>query len=106
MGGANPLRATAHAGTKYCFHNRVGQSRVWEHKDLLGTKDVEALFGELTPAELERRDLFVRAVFRNVPLSCMSGHKAQPPKKTPAKVVSIASGRKYQTDLSSERRAA
>jgi hypothetical protein len=74
-GGANPIRTTAHLGTQYSFHNRIRQDAplfAWEHRPLVQPQDIEALFGETVESQLDR-DLYVRAIFRAVPLSCMTG---------------------------------
>ena len=94
--GANPLQKTAHAGTIYSFFNRCGDVQVWEHKQMVQRQDAEALFG-LPIERSEDLDLYLRGIFRAVPLSCMRTAEIMPPKsptKTPAKVVSIASGRR------------
>jgi hypothetical protein len=80
LGGMNPLRQTAHAGTRYSFLVRCGDHKAWEHKDLLSSRDVELLF-DLSKSsheeELRSRDRAVRAVFLAVPLSCLVPDNSQ-----------------------------
>jgi hypothetical protein len=57
--GANPLQSVAHGGTKYSFQRRFGLARVWVLKNLAPSGDEDA-------------DLFVRCVFRAVPLSVLT----------------------------------
>ncbi len=93
--GANPVQKTANTGTVYSFYNRVGDAQLWEHRQMVQRQDVEALFG--LPVERgEDLELYLRGIFRAVPLSCMRTEAIIMPRpaKTPAKVVSIASGRK------------
>ena len=92
--GANPVQKTASTGTVYSFYNRVGDAQLWEHRQMVQRQDVEALFG-LPVERSQDLDLYLRGIFRAVPLSCMRTEVIMPrPSKTPAKVVSIASGRK------------
>jgi hypothetical protein len=99
VAGSRSIRQSAHMGQQYSYEQKVlGRGLVWAHKDLIGTRAVEALFGELSPAELNARELFVRAIFRAVPLSCLTdAQRARPASNTPditskapSKVVSIA----------------
>ena len=90
--GANPIQPTAHMGTKYSFLERLDDgNHAW------------ALHG-LPASDHRDADLFVRAIFRAVPLSCMTRTKA------PAKVVNIAEFRRRKAarpiEFDSERRAA
>lgn len=73
LAGANPLRSTAHAGTKYSFLVQNISTRSWQHKDLISSRDVEILFNlsSSKDEELPSRDRFVRAVFLAVPASCL-----------------------------------
>jgi hypothetical protein len=70
VGGANPLRATALAGTRYSFIERLHESRCWSHRRLLPREAVENLLGK--PVEdAVTLDRYLRAIFRAVPLSVM-----------------------------------
>lgn len=94
--GANPIRTTAHVGSKYSYREKVGDGLfAWSLKGL-------------PASEHEDADLFVRGIFRNVALSCM---KRDEPTPAPSKVVSIDAGRKRRPaarpiEFDSERRAA
>jgi hypothetical protein len=96
QGGANPLRRTAHLGTRYAF---LGEARVWKHRRLLQSQDVEYLFGE--PDNLAEAELFVQAVFRAVPLSCL---KREKPAK--AKVIPIDARTKREKKRQKRRKRA
>lgn len=89
--GANPLRRSAHVGTRYSWLEHVGEDspyRAWRHRNLLQSQYVEVLMGQPVDNP-EDIDLFVRAVFRAVPLSCMKR-----PARTPlAPVIPIDSFR-------------
>lgn len=98
--GASPIRPTAHIGTKYSFYERLPDGHhAW------------ALHG-LPTNEHEDADLFVRAVFRAVPLSCMKQTPSEAPAKPtpPAKVINIAEFKRQRIarpiEFDSERRAA
>ncbi len=71
--GANPLCATALAGTRYSYLEQIYEHRVWSHRRLLPRQDLEKLAGEPLESEAEREQ-FVQAIFRAVPLSCMNPH--------------------------------
>ena len=89
--GANPLRATAHAGTRYSFLRRSGEVRLWEHAPLVQRQEIEALFeGARSVEDARLLDRFVRAIFLAVPLSCLVS-----PRRA-ANVVSIDEGRHEQ----------
>lgn len=66
--GGHPLRLSALGGTRYSSKNNT--TKVWEHKQLPTGDEAAAAMGEKVedPKEV---DLFVRAVFRAVPLSVM-----------------------------------
>jgi hypothetical protein len=88
--GANPLRRSAHVGTRYSFYVRVSRtSQAWVHKDLLSSRDVELLFDfpkrESREEELRSRDRAVRSVFLAVPLSCLSAVSSTVTSGTPRK---------------------
>jgi hypothetical protein len=70
--GAHPLRATAHLGTRYHRLRRVSETslKIYELRDLLGERDSDV--AKLSPVERAQRDLFLRRVFREVPLSVMA----------------------------------
>jgi hypothetical protein len=106
--GANPLRATANMGQRYVYEQPVGNGyHAWTHRELIQRQDLEMLLGIKLDSR-EDVDLYLRGVFRAVPLSCMAaaGRKPQPP-RTPAKVVSIEAGRKYiKSEIPRQRRAA
>ncbi len=101
--GANPIRTTAHMGTKYSFNEHLPSGHMaWKYRRLIrDERALAAMFGE-SPDDVEDAELFVRAVFRAVPLSCMA---------KPAKVVSIDTSRKQKAtarpiEFDSERRVA
>jgi hypothetical protein len=60
--GANPLQASCTMGQRYSFLERVGDGRCWAHKRMLAPPD-------------EERDLYLRRVFRAVPLSIFRRRK-------------------------------
>lgn len=96
--GGNPLRTSAHMGQAYSYEHHLPSGRsVWKHRKLVrDERDLAALFGE-PPDDPVEADLFVRAIFRAVPLSCIQHEQApEPPKKTPggAKVIPIDSARR------------
>ena len=65
VSGANPLRRSAHIGTRYSYQEHTGDDsayRTWRHRRLV----------QSTALDREQAELFVRAVFLEVPLSCMS----------------------------------
>lgn len=102
--GGNPLRASGRMGTKYSFDQTLPSGRsAWKHRELVcDERDLAALFGE-PPDDPVEADLYVRAIFQAVPISCMT----QPQSPTPAKVISIDAGRKARPiEFDSERRAA
>jgi hypothetical protein len=115
LDGANPLRRSAHVGTRYSFEEPLPSGHfAWKHRRLLQSQEIEELLGE--PVEDERHlDLFVRSIFRAVPLSVM---RTTPPSPTaPASnVISIEAGRglrranrkrkNFTRNLTPERRAA
>jgi hypothetical protein len=71
--GANPLRTSCHQGQRYSMLAQCGNHRAWKHKDPPNKARLAAEFlvdGE-APSE-EEMDLFVRAIFRAVPLSCLT----------------------------------
>jgi hypothetical protein len=104
--GANPLRLTALMGTRYSYQQQLDEHRAWSHRRLIQRQDVEALMGEELLDEVEI-DVYVRAVFRAVPLSVMRRDPRKTPlDRVPAKVVSIDSGRKPADPYPGERRAA
>jgi hypothetical protein len=75
--GASPVRKTAHMGQHYSFKERLPNGRrAWNHSKMLVRSDIEGLIGK--PIDVEDTELFIRAVFRAVPLSIM------PRRKTPA----------------------
>lgn len=106
--GANPIRSTAHMGTQYSFDETLPSGHsAWKHRALLrDERALASLFGE-QPDDPADAELFVQAIFRAVPLSCMAG-------KTSPKVISINAGRKRKTkptaarpiEFDSERRIA
>lgn len=108
--GANPIRTTAHLGTKYSFNEHLPSGlTAWKHRALLrDERALAATLGELAddPADA---DLFIRRVFRAVPLSCLTQSEG-----APAKVVSIDAGRRKRkasgtarpVEFDSERRIA
>jgi hypothetical protein len=71
--GAYPLQATAHMGTRYSYEEPLPSGHyAWKHRELVrDERSLEALFGE-KPDDREEADRFVRAIFRAVPLSCMT----------------------------------
>lgn len=72
--GRNPVSKRAHQGQRYSYPAHLPSGyHAWTHRDLIGKHDIEGLFGELTPAELQNRELFIRSVFRAVPLSVLRG---------------------------------
>lgn len=92
LSGANPLSKSAHMGQRYSYAQPLADGHyAWRHRELIGERDIEALFGELTEHELESRELFIRAVFRAVPLSILRRPGVK--KSTPARVFSIEAGR-------------
>ena len=100
LSGANPIRPTAHTGTKYSFHERLDDGHhAW------------TLHG-LPQNEHEDADLFVRAIFRAVPLSCMKrdAECTGNAREMHGKVVDIAAFKRQRTarpiEFDSERRAA
>ena len=94
--GANPLVKSAHMGQQYSYEHHLPSGHcAWSHRDLIQRQDVEALFGE-TVESRQDVDLYVRAVFRAVPLSCLVVKAHVAPRPKPAKVVSIASGRRFR----------
>lgn len=65
------IRASAHMGQTYSFREKLPNgSRAWKHADLLSPASIRKLAGK--PLELEEIDLYLRRVFRAVPLSCLS----------------------------------
>ena len=68
--GANPLRSSSLAGTRYSFLEQIHEVRVWSHRRLIPRSDLEEIAGQpfKTEQECER---FVQAIFRAVPLSCI-----------------------------------
>ena len=93
--GANPILCSAHTGTRYSDLVRVGpDTRAWQLRGFIQRQDLEAVLGEKL-ATKEELDLYVRRIFRAVPLSCITTRQPElPTKKTPAKVVSIDTGRR------------
>lgn len=91
LDGANPIQNNAHMGQSYSFEQHLASGRTaWKHRKLIQDgRMLETLFGE-TPDDRAEAELFIRAIFRAVPLSCMKGNEL----KKPAKVVSIEAGRK------------
>jgi hypothetical protein len=96
--GRDKLRATAHMGQHYAsLQTLPSGARAWKHNKLIQDERLlETLFGE-KPDNLKQADLFVRAIFRAVPISCMGRTKSEPPESGPAKVISIDAGRKRRT---------
>lgn len=94
--GASPVRATAHLGTAYSFEEPLPSGHyAWRHRALVRDESsLEALFGEL-PDDRQDAELYVKAIFRAVPLSCMARPKPlTPPTKTPGKVLPFAAGKR------------
>jgi hypothetical protein len=74
--GANPLRRSAHLGTRYSFErSRKHSHKAWDMCPLVDGRDL-GIYDD--PQEI---DLFVRAVFLRVPLDCMKrpARTIQPP---------------------------
>lgn len=98
--GANPIRATAHLGTKYSFNQHLPSGRTaWKYRALMrDERALAASLGEIADDPVDA-DLFIRRVFRAVPLSCIKRTSA--PESLPAgkqftgsvKVVSIETAR-------------
>ena len=110
-GGANPIRNSAHMGQNYSFEEMLPSGNsAWKHSDLFRDKrDRQTLYDDAY-GDVAAIDLFVRGIFRAVPLSCMS--RPETP-TSPAKVVSIDTGRKRKApttarpiEFDSERRIA
>lgn len=59
--GASPVRKTPPRGQRYSRIRNLGEARLWQHKRLVQRRDLEE----------READLFVRAVFRAVPLSIL-----------------------------------
>lgn len=106
--GANPIRNTAHVGSKYSFREKIDDGLfAWSLRGLPSSRHEDA-------------DLFVRAIFRAVPLSCMKKRtkmsESLPTGKefTGGKVVDIAAYKRQRAaapparpiEFDSERRAA
>jgi hypothetical protein len=94
--GGNPLRTSAHMGQAYSYNQPLPNGRhAWKHRKLVrDERDLAALFGE-PPDDPVEADLYVRAIFWAVPLSCMTQPTPEDPTPpTPAKVVSIDSARR------------
>lgn len=110
--GANPLVKSAHMGQQYSYEQALPSGHyAWRHRELIQRQDVEILFGE-RPENKRELDLYVRAIFRAVPLSCL--RTPEPVSSFPAparvKVVSIETGKGFRLSPSKrqgdERRAA
>jgi len=89
--GANPISNAAHTGTRYSFEESLPSGcAAWTHRALeRDPRALATLFGE-SADDSDQAELFVRAIFRAVPLSCMKRTES----KTSAKVVSIDAGRR------------
>lgn len=97
--GANPLVKSAHMGQQYSYEQALPSGHyAWRHREMIQRQDVEMLFGE-RPESKRELDLYVRAIFRAVPLSCLRSTPepaASSPVPARAKVVSITSGRGFR----------
>lgn len=103
--GGNPLRTSAHMGQAYSYDETLPSGRsAWKHRKLVrDERDLAALFGE-PPDDPIQADLYVRAIFRAVPISCMAQAKPEePPPPTPANVISIEAGRKRKREPATAR---
>jgi hypothetical protein len=89
--GASPVRTTAHMGQSYSYAQPLPSGhRAWKHSNvLISNRTVSEIVGK--EVDSEQADLFIRAIFRAVPLSCMGMAKPTPPT---ANVVAIDSYRK------------
>lgn len=94
--GTNPVHKSAHQGQHYAYPQALPSGHhTWKHRELLGRGDIEALFGELTPEELEKRDLFIRSVFRAVPLSVMPS-RGPSPRPAPVRERSVGTAQPHR----------
>ena len=65
------VQKTAHMGQRYSFDEKLPSGRrAWKHADLLSPETIERLAGE--PLLQNEIDLYIRAIFRAVPLSCLN----------------------------------
>ena len=65
----SPIRKSAHRGQRYSVIRTFGDARLWQHRRLIQAQEIEYLMGERIDSY--EADLFVRAVFRAVPLSIL-----------------------------------
>ena len=65
----SPIRKSAHRGQRYSVIRTLGDARLWQHRRLVQAQDLERALG--LAIDEEDADLFVRAVFRAVPLSIL-----------------------------------
>jgi hypothetical protein len=103
-GGENTLVAHAHMGQHYAYEQHLPSGHyAWRHRDLHQRQEVEAHFGEKLDTR-EAVDLYLRGIFRAVPLSCMAAKNVS---RETSKVVSITSARRPAAgEQREERRAA
>lgn len=82
---SNPVRKAAQMGQHYCVKRTIADHQVFQHRDL---QQFDPLLSK-EAAKLERADadLFLRAVFLEVPLSCMQQPEPPVPPQAPAKVI-------------------
>ncbi len=88
-GGASAIKRTAHLGQKYSYLARIGQSRLWQHQPLLQRTDRRQLEAD-TADDRAAAELYIRGIFRAVPLSCLQ-HQPGTSTHPGAKVVPIDS---------------
>jgi hypothetical protein len=69
--GSNPLRATATLGQRYHVLEHAGNYRLWQHRRLIPSQDLEQLLGVALDSP-EEIDLYLRGIFRAVPLSVLT----------------------------------
>jgi hypothetical protein len=106
LSGANPLRITCHMGTRYSIDELLPSGHhAWKHRELPQRQYVEFLLGE--PVEDEAvLDLYLKAIFRAVPLSVLRRERPTPPPRRPvSKVVSIDAFRKRVTATPAQKAA-
>jgi hypothetical protein len=99
---ASKLLRTAHMGQHYCFPEKLGGAgNCWSFSPFLNPHNLPGVEARTA----EDVDLFLRAIFRAVQLSCVRRDDETPPPSL--KVVSIASARRPRpVDVIGERRAA
>jgi hypothetical protein len=78
---------TAHMGQRYSYPERVGEHYAWTHAPMLSPRTLSHLAER--ELEAEQAELYLMAIFRAVPLSCM-----RPAPEPPANVVRIDSARR------------